>query len=59
MENYAINKLGMNEQNSQAKGFYEHMGFQVYKELTQTSKGILIRFIYEIGLTNFNLSVGL
>ncbi len=31
MQNFAINTLGVNEQNPQAKGFYEHMGFQVYK----------------------------
>lgn len=30
IENYSINELAVNEQNPQAKGFYEHMGFQVY-----------------------------
>lgn len=31
MEKYAVNRLAVNEQNPQARGFYEHMGFQVYK----------------------------
>ena len=28
---YAIERLTVNEQNPQARGFYEHMGFHVYK----------------------------
>lgn len=31
IENYGINDLAVNEDNSQAKGFYEHMGFKVYQ----------------------------
>ena len=31
IEIYSINELAVNEQNPFAKGFYEHMGFQVYK----------------------------
>ena len=31
IKNYSVEKLTVNEQNPQAKGFYEHMGFQVYK----------------------------
>ena len=31
IENYSINELTVNEQNPRAKGFYEHMGFEVYK----------------------------
>ena len=31
IEKYSINKLAVNEQNPLAKGFYEHMGFEVYK----------------------------
>lgn len=31
IENYAVERLAVNEQNPQAKGFYEHMGFRVYK----------------------------
>lgn len=31
IENYNINELAVNEQNLKAKGFYEYMGFKVYK----------------------------
>ena len=31
IENYNINELAVNEDNPNAKGFYEHMGFKVYK----------------------------
>ena len=31
MEHYSVNELAVNEQNPLAKGFYEHMGFNVYK----------------------------
>lgn len=31
INNYNVNELAVNEQNPQAKGFYEHMGFKVYK----------------------------
>lgn len=31
IENYGINELVVNEQNLDAKGFYEHMEFEVYK----------------------------
>lgn len=31
MEKYNVNELAVNEQNPQAKGFYEHMGFKVYQ----------------------------
>jgi len=31
ISNYSVNKLAVNEQNPQAKGFYEHMEFKVYK----------------------------
>ena len=39
MQNFAINTLGVNEQNPQAKGFYEHMGFQVYKRTDNDEQG--------------------
>ena len=29
IENYAVERLAVNEQNPQAKGFYEHMGFRL------------------------------
>ena len=31
IKHYSINQVVVNEQNTQAKGFYEHIGFQVYK----------------------------
>lgn len=31
MENHNVNELAVNEQNPQARGFYEHMGFKVYQ----------------------------
>lgn len=39
MENYAVNELGVNEQNPQAKGFYEHMGFELYKRSELDEQG--------------------
>lgn len=31
IESYSVERLAVNEQNPQAKGFYEHMGFHIYK----------------------------
>ena len=31
IEKYGVNKVTVNDDNPQAKGFYEHMGFKVYK----------------------------
>ena len=31
IEKYGVNELAVNEDNLQAKGFYEHMGFKVYQ----------------------------
>ena len=31
IKKYNVNELAVNEQNPDAKGFYEHMGFKVYK----------------------------
>ena len=31
IENYGINDLAVNEDNLQAKCFYEHMGFKIYQ----------------------------
>lgn len=36
---YSINKLAVNEQNPQAKGFYEHMGFKTYKRTELDEQG--------------------
>lgn len=39
MENYGIERLTVNEQNPQARGFYEHMGFQVYRRTDHDEQG--------------------
>lgn len=39
IETYLINELAVNEQNPLAKGFYEHMGFQVYKRTDNDEQG--------------------
>ena len=39
IENYSINELTVNEQNHRAKGFYEHMGFEVYKRTELDEQG--------------------
>ena len=39
MDNYGVNRLAVNEQNPQAKGFYEHMGFHVYKRTDFDEQG--------------------
>ena len=39
IKNYAVEKLAVNEQNPQAKGFYEHMDFQVYKRTDHDEQG--------------------
>lgn len=39
IESYGVKRLAVNEQNPQAKGFYEHMGFQVYKRTDLDEQG--------------------
>ncbi len=39
IEKYAINDLTVNEQNPLAKGFYEHMGFEIYKRTDNDEQG--------------------
>ena len=39
IEHYAIETLTVNEQNPLARGFYEHMGFQVYKRTELDEQG--------------------
>ena len=39
IEYCGIERLAVNEQNPQAKGFYEHMGFQVYKRTDRDEQG--------------------
>ena len=39
IENYSIIELAVNEQNPLAKGFYEHMGFEIYKRTELDEEG--------------------
>ncbi len=39
IEHYGIQELTVNEQNPQAVGFYEHMGFQTYKRTDCDEEG--------------------
>ena len=36
---YAVRELTVNEQNPQAKGFYEHLGFEVFKRTDHDEQG--------------------
>lgn len=37
--NYSVDEVAVNEQNPLAKGFYEHMGFEVYKRTDLDEQG--------------------
>ena len=39
VEKYSVSDLAVNEQNPLAKGFYEHMGFTVYKRTALDEQG--------------------
>lgn len=39
LEHYAIKRVTVNEQNTQTRGFYEHMGFHVYKRTDFDEQG--------------------
>lgn len=39
IDNYNVNELTVNEQNPDAKGFYEHMGFETYKRSELDEQG--------------------
>ena len=39
METYGVRRLAVNELNHQAKEFYEHMGFRVYKRTERDEQG--------------------
>ena len=39
IKNFSIEELTVNEQNPQAKGFYEHLGFKVYKKSETDEQG--------------------
>lgn len=46
IKEYSINELGVNEQNPHAKGFYEHMGFEVYKRTEIDEQGMPYPILY-------------
>ena len=39
IQNYSVSELTLNEQNPQARGFYEHLGFKVYKKSELDEQG--------------------
>ena len=39
IQQYSVESLAVNEQNPQARGFYEHMGFQVYERSELDEQG--------------------
>ena len=46
IETYGVNDLAVNEQNPLAKGFYEHMGFRVYKRTELDEQGNSYPLLY-------------
>ena len=46
IENYGVERLAVNEQNPQVKGFYEHMGFKVYKRTETDEQGNPYSLLY-------------
>ncbi len=46
IEKYSVNDLAVNEQNPLAKGFYEHMGFEVYKRTEYDEQGNQYPLLY-------------
>lgn len=46
IENYNVNELRVNEQNPKAKGFYEHMGFKIYKKTEIDEQGNSYPILY-------------
>ena len=46
IENYGVERLTVNEQNPQARGFYEHMGFRVYKRTDFDEQGNAYPLLY-------------
>lgn len=43
---YSVNQLTVNEQNLNAKGFYEHLGFHVYKRTDTDEQGSPYPLLY-------------
>ena len=54
IEKYHLNEVTVNEQNSSAKGFYEHLGFETYKRSAVDEQGNNYPILY-MKLTNKSL----
>ena len=48
IKNYGVNNLAVNEDNPQARGFYEHMGFKVYQRNELDDQGNPYPVLYMI-----------
>lgn len=46
IKKYSINELTVNEQNKEAKKFYEHMGFKTYKRQELDEQGLPYPILY-------------
>lgn len=46
IENYAVEQLTVNGQNPQARGFYKHMGFRIYKRTALDEQGTPYPLLY-------------
>ena len=46
IDNYGVNELTVNEQNPQAVGFYEHLGFRTYKRTELDEQGGAYPLLY-------------
>ena len=46
IEKYNVNELTVNEQNPNAKRFYEHLGFKVYKRTELDEQGNNFPILY-------------
>ena len=46
IENYGVSELTVNEQNPQAVGFYEHLGFKTYKRTELDEQGGAYPLLY-------------
>lgn len=55
MDRYSVNDLAVNEQNPLAKGFYEHMGFEVYKRTECDEQGNPYPLLYMKLLVDENI----
>ena len=55
IDKYSVNDLAVNEQNPLAKGFYEHMGFEVYKRTECDEQGNPYPLLYMVHKVPFNI----